>query len=59
MTDSEPSLRGQMTDGIEKIRQQLQLLHAGPTIGGPSDDRLLIAELEAELQALIEARARL
>jgi hypothetical protein len=48
-----------MSEGIEKIRHQLALLRAGPTVGGPSDDRALIVELEEELQALIAARANL
>jgi hypothetical protein len=44
---------------MEKIRQQLEILRAGSTLGGPSDDRSLIADLEAEFQALKEARANL
>jgi hypothetical protein len=59
MSDSEKPLREQMTEAMEKIRQQLEILSAGPTLGGPSDDRSLIAELEAEYQALKEARAKL
>jgi hypothetical protein len=59
MSESEKSLREQMTEGMEKIRQQLDLLRSGPTVGEPSDDRSLIAELEAEWQALREARANL
>jgi hypothetical protein len=59
MSESDLSLHAQMTDGIEKIRHQLELLRLGPTIGGPSDDRALIAELEAELQALKAARDNL
>jgi hypothetical protein len=48
-----------MSEAMEKIRHQLELLRAGPTLGGPADDRSLIAELEAEYQALKEARAKL
>ena len=59
MSESEKPLREQMTDAMEKIRQQLDLLRSGPTIGGPSDDRGVIADLEAEYQALKEARAGL
>jgi hypothetical protein len=59
MSDSEKPLREQMTDAMEKIRQQVELLREGPTMGDPSDDRSLIADLEAEYQALKEARARL
>lgn len=59
MSESEKPLREQMTDAMERIRQQLELLREGPTIGGPSDDRSVIADLEAEYQALKEARAGL
>jgi len=59
MSESEKPLREQMTDAMERIRQQLELLREGPTIGGPSDDRSVIADLEAEYRALKEARAGL
>jgi hypothetical protein len=58
MSESE-SLYDQMSEGIEKIRTQLALLRSGPTNGGPSDDREVIAELEAELAALRAARENL
>jgi uncharacterized protein YciI len=59
MSESETSLYAQMTEGMETIRKQLELLRSGPTNGGPSDDREVIAELEAELAALAQARANL
>lgn len=59
MSESEKPLREQMTDAMEKIRQQLDRLRSGPTIGGPLDDRSVIADLEAEFQALKEARSGL
>lgn len=59
MSESEKPLREQMTDAMEKIRQQLEFLCSGPTIGGPSDDRSLVAEIEAELEALKEVLAKL
>ena len=59
MSESEKPLREQMTDAMEKIRQQVEILRSGPTMGGASDDRSLIADLEAEFQALKEARANL
>jgi hypothetical protein len=59
MSESEKPLREQMTDAMEKIRQQVEILRDGPTMGEPSDDRSLIAELEAEYLALKEARAKL
>jgi hypothetical protein len=59
MSESSKPLREQMTDAMEKIRQQVEILRDGPTMGEPSDDRSLIAELEAEFQALEVARAKL
>jgi hypothetical protein len=59
MSDQAKPLREQMTDAMEKIRQQVEVLRSGPTMGEPSDDRSLLAELEAEYQALKEARAKL
>jgi hypothetical protein len=48
-----------MTNAMENIRRQLELLRSGPTMGGPSDDRSVIADLEAEFQALKAAKAGL
>jgi hypothetical protein len=59
MSESSKPLREQMTDAMEKIRQQVEILRDGPTMGEPSDDRSLLAELEAEYQALKEARSKL
>jgi hypothetical protein len=56
MSEAEKPLRVQMTDAMEKIRQQVEILRAGPTMGGPSDDCSLIADLEAEFEALKQAR---
>jgi hypothetical protein len=59
MSEPEKPLREQMTDAMEKIRQRVGVLRSGPTMGEPSDDGSLLAELEAEYQALKEARAKL
>jgi len=59
MSESEKPLREQMTEAMEKIRQQVETLREGPTMGEQSDDRSLLAELEAEYQALKDARAKL
>jgi hypothetical protein len=59
MSESDKPLREQIDDAMERIREQLTLLREGPTIGGPSDDRSVIADLEAEYEALKEARAGL
>ena len=48
MSESDKSLRQQIDDGMEAIRHQLARLREGPTMGGPSDDLTVIADLEAE-----------
>jgi hypothetical protein len=59
MSGSKKPLREQMTEAMEKIRHQVEMLRDGPTMGEPSDDRSLLAELEAEYQALKDARSKL
>lgn len=59
MSDSDLPLREQMTQAMDNIRKQIERLHAPSSIGGPSDDRSVIADLEAEYQALKESRAQL
>ncbi len=59
MPDPETPLREQMTDAMDNIRRQIDLLRSGPTIGESLDDRSVIADLEAEFQALKQARAEL
>jgi len=59
MSESDKPLRQQIDDAMEAIRGQLERLREGPTMGGPSNDRSVIAELEAEYQRLKEARAGL
>ena len=59
MSETEKPVREQMTDAMETIRKQLDVLHAGPSIGGLIDDRSVIADLEAEFQALKEGRDKL
>lgn len=59
MSEDEKPLREQMTEAMESIHKQLELLRSGPSIGGPSDDRSVIADLESEFQALKDARGNL
>jgi len=59
MSDSDKPLREQIDEAMATIAHQLELLREGPTIGGPLDERDVIAGLEAEYQALKEARANL
>lgn len=59
MSEPDRRLREQIDEGMEAIRHQLEQLRKGPTMGDPSDDRTVIAALEAEYQALKEARGGL
>jgi hypothetical protein len=59
MSESDKPLRQQIDDAMEAIRRQLERLREGPTIGGPFDDRSVIADLEAEYEALKASRAGL
>ena len=59
MSDSDKPLRQQIDDGMEAIRHQLERLRDGPTMGERSNNLTVIAELEAEYQALKEARTGL
>jgi hypothetical protein len=44
---------------MARIARELEILQAPSSIGGGSNDAGVIAELEAEYQALKEARGRL
>lgn len=59
MSEPEAPLRQQIAAAMTAIREQLETLRAGPSIGGPLDNRSVIADLEAELAGLDEARANL
>ncbi len=56
MSKSDKPLRHQIDDGMAAIRHQFERLREGPTMGRPFDDRSVIADLEAEYQALKAAR---
>ena len=57
MSEPGKALRQQMTEAMEKIREQVDLLRSGPSLGGPLDNRSVVADLEAEYLALKKARA--
>lgn len=59
MSESDKPLREQIDDGMEAIRRQLERLREGPTMGEPANDLTVIADLEAEYQALKDARTGL
>jgi hypothetical protein len=58
MPDPETPLREQLDEAIGRVRRELEILRSPSTIGGGPDDRSVIAELEAELAALHDARGR-
>ena len=59
MSEQDKPLREQIDDAMAVLRHQLELLREGPSMGGPLDDRSVIAGLEDELEQLKEARANL
>jgi hypothetical protein len=59
MSDSEKPLREQLTEAIDRVRRELEILESPSTIGGGADSRSVVADLETELRALEEARSNL
>ncbi|MBC7581005.1 MAG: hypothetical protein H7312_27140 [Tardiphaga sp.] len=59
MSDSEMPIREELTEAINKVRRELEILQAPSSIGGPPDNGSVVADLEKELQRLLEARADL
>jgi hypothetical protein len=59
MSDSEKPLREQLTQAIDRVRRELEILESPSTIGGGADSRSVVADLESELRALEEARSNL
>jgi hypothetical protein len=57
MSESDKPLRQQLDDAIATIQRELEILISPSSIGGGADNREVIAELEAELAKLKEARA--
>ncbi len=59
MSDTEMPIREELTEAINKVRRELEILQAPSSIGGPPDNGSVVADLENELQRLLEARADL
>ncbi|MBS0360263.1 MAG: hypothetical protein JSR98_02690 [Proteobacteria bacterium] len=59
MTESKKALYQELTEAIDKVRRELEILNAPSSIGGPPDNGSVVADLEAELARLLEARANL
>ena len=57
MPEDDKPLGEQLDDAIDKVRRELEIIQSPSTIGGAADNRTVVAELEAELKALISARA--
>jgi hypothetical protein len=58
MCDHSQSLRDQIDEAIARVGRELEILRSPSSIGGASDDRGVIADLETEYRELREARAR-
>jgi hypothetical protein len=57
--ESTQQLRQELTEAIDKVRRELEILQAPSSIGGPPDNGSVIAELEDELRRLQQAKADL
>jgi hypothetical protein len=56
MSETDKPLREQLDDAIARVQRELEILISPSSIGGGADNREVIAELEAELAQLKEAR---
>jgi hypothetical protein len=52
MSDPQIPLRAQLTEAMDKVRRELEILQSPSSIGGGADNREVIAQLQAEYQAL-------
>jgi hypothetical protein len=59
MSETDKPLRQQLDEAMAKVARELEILQSPSSIGGGSDDRQVIAELQAEYAALKDARAHL
>jgi hypothetical protein len=59
MSDSKKQLYEELTEAIDKVRRELEILRQPSSIGGPPDSGSVVADLEKELKRLLEARADL
>lgn len=58
-SETNQQLRQELTEAIDKVRRELEILQAPSSIGGPPDNGSVIAELEDELRRLQQAKADL
>jgi len=59
MSDPQIPLREQLTQAMDKIRRELEILQSPSSIGGGADNREVIAQLQAEYRDLKAARTGL
>jgi hypothetical protein len=59
MSDPQIPLREQLSQAMDKIRRELEILQSPSSIGGGADNREVIAQLEAEYRDLKAARSGL
>ena len=58
MADTDEDLHAQLIEARDNLRRELEILSAPSSIGGGSDDRSVVAAMEAELREIEEALAR-
>lgn len=59
MSDSKQQLHQELTEAIDKVRRELEIIRQPSSIGGAPDNGSVVADLESELKRLEEARADL
>ncbi len=59
MSQAQEPLGAQLSQAIDRVRRELEILQAPSSIGGPPDDRSVVADLERELRELEAAQANL
>ena len=59
MSDSKQSLYAELSEAIDKVTRELEILRSPSTIGGSAINGSVVADLEEELRALKEARSNL
>ncbi len=59
MSEPETPLREQLTEAIDRVRRELEILESPSSIGGKPDDEGVVADLQKELRQLEDALAGL
>ena len=59
MSGTDKALRGELVEARDRLRRELEILQSPSTIGGPADNKGVIAALRSELdqiEALLAGR---